>query len=62
MPFHVILSHSCTNKPAVEELARRLLKKGRQARLDKWHLIPGNPWEPEIEKALGPEHRLRLLT
>jgi TIR domain len=52
MPFHVFLSHSNADKPAVEELARRLAKEGIQAWLDKWHLIPGNPWQPDIEKAL----------
>jgi WD40 repeat protein len=51
--FHVFLSHSRADKPAVEELARRLAKEGIQAWLDKWHLIPGNPWQPDIEKALG---------
>ena len=43
MPFHVFLSHSSTDKPAVEELARRLAKEAVQSWLDKWHLIPGNP-------------------
>jgi hypothetical protein len=53
MPFHVFLSHSSADKPAVEELARRLAKEGIQAWLDKWHLIPGNPWQRDIEKALA---------
>jgi hypothetical protein len=53
MPFHVFLSHSSADKPAVEELARRLAKEGIQAWLDKWNLIPGKPWQPEIEKALA---------
>jgi hypothetical protein len=53
MPFHVFLSHSSADKPAVEELARRFAKEGIQAWLDKWHLIPGNPWQPDIEKALA---------
>src|SRR6202047_1964657 len=53
IPFHVFLSHSNTDKPAVEELARRLAKEGIQAWLDKWHLIPGDPWQPAIEKALA---------
>jgi hypothetical protein len=26
---------------------------GVQAWLDKWHLIPGDPWQPDIEKALA---------
>ena len=53
MPFHVFLSHSSADKPAVEELARRLAKEGIQAWLDKWHLIPGEAWQPAIEKALA---------
>jgi tetratricopeptide (TPR) repeat protein len=52
MSFHVFLSHSSADKPAVEELARRLAKEGVQAWLDKWNLIPGDPWQPAIEKAL----------
>ena len=51
--FHVFLSHSSADKPAVEELARRLAKEGIQAWLDKWNLIPGGPWQPAIEKALA---------
>jgi len=51
--FHVFLSHSSADKPAVEELARRLAKEGIQAWLDKWNLIPGDPWQPAIEKALA---------
>src|SRR5258707_12341026 len=53
MSFHVFLSHSSADKPAVEELARRLAQQGIQAWLDKWHLIPGDPWQPAIEKALA---------
>jgi hypothetical protein len=53
MPSHVFLSHSTADKPAVEELARRLAKEGIQAWLDKWHLIPGDPFQPAIEKALA---------
>src|SRR5271165_3740064 len=53
MSFHVFLSHSSADKPAVEELARRLAKEGIQAWLDKWNLIPGDPWQPAIEKALA---------
>jgi TIR domain len=53
MPFHVFLSHSSADKPAVEDLARQLAEEGVHAWLDKWHLIPGNPWQPDIEKALA---------
>jgi hypothetical protein len=34
-------------------LARRFSKEGIQAWLDKWNLIPGDPWQPAIEKALA---------
>ena len=53
MSFKVFLSHSSADKPAVEELARRLAKEGIQAWLDKWNLIPGDPWQVAIEKALA---------
>jgi hypothetical protein len=53
MLFHVFLSHSSADKPAVEDLARRLAEEGIEAWLDKWHLIPGDPWQPAIEKALA---------
>jgi len=53
MPFHVFLSHSSADKPAVEEIARQLAKEGIQPWLDRWHLIPGDPWQPAIEKALA---------
>ena len=51
--FQVFLSHSFADKPAVEEIGRRLLKEGIEAWLDKWHLIPGDPWQPAIENALA---------
>lgn len=53
MSYHVFLSHSSGDKHAVEELARRLAKEGVEAWLDKWHLIPGDPWQPALEKALA---------
>jgi hypothetical protein len=53
MSAHVFLSHSTADKPAIEELARRLCdKEGIQAWLDKWNLIPGASWQPAIEDAL----------
>src|SRR6516225_9496808 len=53
MSYHVFLSHSRDDKAAVEELARRLAREGIQPWLDKWNLIPGDPWQPAIEKALA---------
>ncbi len=50
--FDVFLSHATPDKPAVEELARLLKKRGFEPWLDKWNLIPGEPWQEAIEKAL----------
>ena len=52
MKFDVFLSHNGKDKPAVEILAHKLEAKGFTVWLDKWNLIPGNPWEEEIEEAL----------
>jgi tetratricopeptide (TPR) repeat protein len=50
--FHVFLSHSARDKAAVEELALRLKQEGIEPWLDKWNLVPGEPWQPAIERAL----------
>lgn len=50
--YDVFLSHSSVDKPAVEELARKLQDAGIEPFLDKWHLIPGDPWQEALEEAL----------
>ena len=50
--FQAFLSHNSADKPAVEQLARRLEKDGISCFLDKWHLIPGEPWQPALEDAI----------
>jgi WD40 repeat protein len=50
--YDVFLSHATLDKPVVEELARLLKKAGFEPWLDKWNLIPGEPWQEAIEKAL----------
>ncbi len=50
--YDVFLSHNSGDKPAVEELAHRLRKEGIEPWLDKWNLIPGDPWQEAIEEAL----------
>ena len=51
--YHVFLSHSSADKPQVEEIARQLKQKGITPFLDKWHLIPGQPWQEALEQALN---------
>lgn len=50
--FDVFLSHNTADKPAVEEIARRLVDAGMLPWLDKWNLVPGTAWQPAIEAAL----------
>lgn len=51
--FRVFLSHCSADKPAVETLAHILEGKGIRCWLDKWNLVPGEPWQPAIENALA---------
>jgi hypothetical protein len=48
----VFLSHSNADKPLVEKLAIRLQEAGLAPFFDKWHLVPGEPWQEALEKAL----------
>jgi WD40 repeat protein len=50
--FDVFLSHSSADKPEVEDLAHKLREVGIEPFLDKWHLIPGEPWQEALEDAL----------
>ena len=53
MPIKVFLSHNSGDKPAVEALALRLRKeRDIEPWLDKWNLIPGQPWQEELEVAI----------
>ncbi|MGH8511531.1 MAG: toll/interleukin-1 receptor domain-containing protein, partial [Gammaproteobacteria bacterium] len=52
-PFDVFLSHNSNDKPAVETLARWLEDEARlKPWLDKWNLVPGEPWQEALEEAL----------
>ena len=50
--YDVFLSHATPDKPAVEDLARRLKRRKLKPFLDKWHLVPGEPWQEALEEAL----------
>lgn len=52
MQYDVFLSHNSADKPDVEALAQRLTDEGIRPWLDKWNLIPGDPWQEAIEEAL----------
>jgi formylglycine-generating enzyme required for sulfatase activity len=48
----VFLSHHSDDKPEIERLARILEGQGLKTWLDKSNLVAGDPWQPELEKAL----------
>jgi hypothetical protein len=51
--YHVFLSHYSNDKDLVELIAQRLEDEANlKPFLDKWHLIPGDPWQEALEKAL----------
>jgi hypothetical protein len=50
--YDVFLSHHSDDKPDVERLAAVLEQQGVTPWLDKWNLVAGDPWQPELEKAL----------
>jgi hypothetical protein len=52
MKYDVFLSHNSQDKPAVELIARKLYMNGIEPFLDKWHLVPGEPWQEALEEAL----------
>jgi tetratricopeptide (TPR) repeat protein len=53
MTDDVFLSHNSKNKPAVEQIARLLTNEyGVSCWLDKWNLVPGEPWQEALEEAL----------
>lgn len=53
MDYDVFLSHNSKDKSAVEQIATLLREKyGLKCWLDKWNLVPGEPWQEALEGAL----------
>jgi Tfp pilus assembly protein PilF len=51
--YDVFLSHNGRDKEVVEDLARRLEDEAQlRPWLDKWNLVPGEPWQEALESAL----------
>lgn len=46
------LSHNSQDKSLVEKIGYKLLSNGIKPWLDKWNLIPGDPWQEAIEEVL----------
>lgn len=50
--YDVFLSHNSADKSAVEAIGKRLQEEGLRPFLDKWHLVPGTPWQEDIVNVL----------
>jgi len=50
--YDIFLSHNSIDKQFVEQIANYLVRNNIKPWLDKWNLIPGEPWQDAIEGAL----------
>ena len=51
--YDVFLSHNKDDQEAVELIARQLREEAHlEPFLDRWHLVPGEPWQEALEQAL----------
>jgi WD40 repeat protein len=50
--YDVFLSFSSSHEALAERLAQKLVEAGLRPFFSKWHLIPGEPWQEALEKAL----------
>lgn len=51
--FDAFLSHNSRDKPAVRALYQSLQDRGLRIWLDEEQLIPGRPWQQELERIIG---------
>jgi len=51
--FDVFLCHHSPDKPAVALIAQKLQEQGVLPWLDLWELIPGRPWQRELERQIS---------
>jgi hypothetical protein len=62
MDFDVFLSHNSKDKPEVEKIGKMLEKTyGLKCWLDKWNLVPGEPWQDDLEKALDDSQTVAIF-
>lgn len=51
--YDVFLSHNRADKDMIETIAEKLRQARIEPFLDRWHLIPGEPWQEALEQALN---------
>ena len=50
--FDIFLSHNSADKASVESIGHKLQTEGLKPWLDKWHLVPGQPWQQALATIL----------
>lgn len=50
--YDIFLSHNSRDKEVVEHIAEKLQGAGIEPWLDKWHLVPGVPWQDALAEGL----------
>ncbi|MDJ0838725.1 MAG: SUMF1/EgtB/PvdO family nonheme iron enzyme [Acidobacteriota bacterium] len=48
----IFISHNSQDKPLVTPIAEQLDDQDYRVWFDEWNLVPGDPWQEELEKAL----------
>ena len=51
--FGVFVSYHWQDRTAVEAVAQSLRQRGIEPFLDRWYLIPGQPWVTALEQFLA---------
>jgi hypothetical protein len=61
MRFDVFLSHNSVDKPTVRRLAKALQDRGLRVWLDESQLVPGRPWQEELESIISTVNSVAVL-
>jgi cellulose biosynthesis protein BcsQ len=59
--FDVFLSYDSRDVSTVLEVARSLEQRGVRVWLDRWHLVPGMPWQEALEEAIEASEAVAVL-
>jgi hypothetical protein len=59
--YDVFLSYNTRDHLAVERVGRWLKESGLTCFMDRWHLVPGQPWPSALEQALAGCHAVAVF-
>jgi hypothetical protein len=59
--YDVFLCHANRDKSEAEEIASRIRAVGLIPFFDQWHLVAGEPWQEELERALSQSRSCAVL-